>query len=53
MSSLHPSFSAVTCAVVSLVEEDHKMPSPRPINAHNILLTTSSDDKSPSSSPFT
>ena len=44
MSSLHPSFSAATRAIVSLVEEGHKMPSPRPINAHNSLLATSSDE---------
>jgi len=48
MSSLHPSFSAATRAVASLVEEGHKMPSPRPINAHNSLFATSSDKSSSS-----
>jgi hypothetical protein len=50
MTSLNPSFSAAARAVASLVDESHKRPSPRPINAHNDSLFSSSHNlKSPSS----
>ena len=40
MGSLHPSFSAATRAVMSLMEEGPQKPSPRPIDAHRTPISS-------------